>query len=80
MQIVQGIIKGNTVLVEDCVLEPYEGKRVTVMLPGASAQQNERVERRMRYFAEKSKGGELTSRTVGEIDHSIQEQRDHDRI
>lgn len=80
MQIVQGIIKGNTVLVEECSLAPYEGERVTVMLPGPSSERKERTEKRMRYFAEKAKGRESTSRTVAEIDASIREQRDGDRV
>ena len=80
MQIVQGIIKGNTVLVENCSLAPYEGERVTVMLPGSSSAQNARVEKRMRYFAEKARGRELTARTVAEIDASVREQRDNDRV
>ena len=80
MQIVHGIIKGNTVLIENCDLVRYDGEKVTVMLPGPSSEQNARVEKRMQYFAEKARGNELTTRTVGEIDHLIREQRDHDRI
>lgn len=79
MQIVQGIIKGNTVLVEECSLAPYEGVRVTVMLPGPSSEGNLRAEKRLRYFAEKARSRESTSRTISEINASIREQRDHDR-
>ncbi len=80
MQIVQGIIKDNTVLVEECSLAPYEGERVTVMLPGPSSERNVRAEKRMRYFAEKARSRESTPRTVAEIDASIREHRDHDRL
>ena len=80
MHIVQGIIRGNTVLVEDCGLEQYEGERVTVLLPGPDSEQNARAEKRMRYFAEKTQGNELTHRPVSEIDRSIREQRDDDRL
>ena len=38
------------------------------------------LEKRLRYFAEKANRKELSPRTVDEIDSSIREQRDNDRI
>ncbi len=80
MRIVNGIIRGNTVLVDDDIISRYEGERVTVMLPGVSAEENARVEKRLRYLSGKAEGRELTARTAEEIDRTVRELRENDRV
>lgn len=48
---IHGIVKGNTVLVEDGRLEQYEGERVTVLLPSTSPMETEAARRRKKRLA-----------------------------
>ena len=83
MQTVEGIVRGRTVWLDNISLEEYEGKHVIVLLPNlnnGTQDAHDRETKRLRYFAEKELGRELSTRSVEEIDQSIREMRDGERF
>ena len=83
MRTVEGVIRNQTVWLDNVSLETYEGERVIVLLPNQNTgvqTLQEKTEKRLRYFAEKELGSELSVRTVAEIDRSIREMRNNERF